>query len=168
VEELGTGFLDTVTREYATKRGVREDAVSLTPLWGQAYAPTELPELAFVATVDGASRWGVVEAGHSGPEFLIDEPLPSPAVVLAGVLPGGDGVDQLVVLAAPEVVTLQYNPDRTSKYVPLAELAPGVGIVQLVGDTSTATFRVLDPSDVTLVRAAVSELAAPVAGRSGG
>jgi hypothetical protein len=163
IAELGPGFLATVTREYAAKRGVSERAVTLTPLWGQGFDPAALPELAFVATVEGAHRWGIVETGEGGPEFPVDEILPSPAVALASVLPG-DGVDTLFVLAAPEVVTLQYSRDRTSRYEQMAQVAPGVGAVQLVGDTTSATFRVLDPADATLLRAAVPEVASADAG----
>jgi len=138
LEELGPGFLDTVTREYAAKRGVAEDAVTLTPLWGQGYDPGALPELAFVAAVDGASRWGIAESGHSGPEFPADESVPPSAVALAGVLTG-DGVDELIVLAAPEVGQLVYGPDDRGEFVPMADLADGLGIVQLGQRSASAS-----------------------------
>ena len=163
VEQLGEGFLATTVREYATKRGVAEDAVRLTPLWGQVDEPSAQGELVFVATVGGEDRWGFVRSSESGAEFPVDEPLPDPAVALAAALPG-DEVARLVVVAAPTVGALQYGPDDASEYADMAAPAPGVGVTALEGDPGTATYRVLDPSGAALVRAPVPQVAAPDGG----
>ena len=163
LEELGTGTVETVAREYAAKLGVPEDAVTLTPLWGQVDEPSARTELVFVATVGPAARWGLARSSEAGPEFPVDEPLPQPAVALAAALPG-DEVARLVVVAAPTVGELQYGPDDAGEPVPMTALAPGVGITPLEGDPATATYRVLDPSGAELLRARVPEVAAPDGG----
>lgn len=158
LDELGQGFLATARREYATKRGVAEDAVVLTPLWGQVDEPSARSELVFVASVDGADRWGLVQAGESGPEFPVDEPLPDPAVALAAALPG-DEVARLVVVAAPTVGGLDHGPHDAAEYAPMVQPAPGVGTTPLEGDPATASFRVLDASGTVLLRQDVPEVA---------
>ena len=160
LEELGTGTVETVTREYASKRRVAEDALVLTPLWGQVFEPSGQAELVFVAVVDGEARWGVAQGSESGPEFPVDEPLPDAPLALAAALPG-DEVARLVVVAAPTVGALEYGPDDASAYAAMPSLAPGVGITPLEGDPATATYRVLDTSGAELVRADVPEVAVP-------
>lgn len=158
--ELGPGTVETVTREYATQRGVPESSLTLTPLWGQVEEPSGQAELVFVAAVDGEARWGVVQASESGPEFPVEQPLPEPAVALAAALLG-DEVARLVVVAAPSVGELQYGSDDASEFAPMEELAPGVGVTALEGDPAMATYRVLEPSGAELLRADVPQVAAP-------
>ena len=126
LQELGEGLVPTVTREYAAKRGVADDAVTLTPLWGQVWEPSGQAELVFVAVVGGEARWGLARSSEAGPEFAVDEPLPEPPLALAAALPG-DEVARLVVVAAPTVGALEYGPDLASEYATMATLAPGVG-----------------------------------------
>ena len=163
LEALGPGTVETVTREYAVQRGVPEDAVTLTPLWGQVDEPSARTELVFVATVDGEARWGLARSSEAGPEFAVDEPLPEPALALAAALPG-DEVARLLVVAAPTVGALQHGPDDASEHAAMAELAPGVGTAPLEGDPATATYRVLDPSGAELLRARVPQVADPDGG----
>lgn len=158
--ELGQGFLETATVEVAARHGVAEDAVTLTPLWGQVDEPSARSELVVLATVDGEARWSLVRSSEAGPEVVVDEPLPDPALALAAALPG-DEVARLVVVAAPSVGSLQYGPDAAGEHVPMAELAPGVGITALDGDPVTATYSVLDPSGAELLRSEVPPVAAP-------
>ena len=157
VEELGQGFVATVTQDYAAR--FPDAGVALTPLWGQLYEPSGQAELVFLAEVEDEARWGLVTSGESGSELLVDEPLPEPAVALAAALPG-DEVARLVVVAAP-TAGMQYGPDGASGLADLAELAPGVGTTALEGDPQGATYRVLDPSGTELLRAAVPPVAAP-------
>ena len=160
LEDLGQGTVDTITREYAVKRGVAESAVDLVPLWGQVWEPSQSPELVFAATVDGEQRWGyATTAGDAGPEFSVDEPLPSPALALAAALPG-DEVARLVVVASPEVGSIQYGPDDASD-ADTATLADGVATTALEGDPATASYRVLDPSGGLVVRGSVPAVAGP-------
>jgi hypothetical protein len=156
--ELGTGTVETITREYALKRGVAEQALVLTPLWGQLYEPSGQAELVFLAVVDGEARWGLAQGGEAGPEVRVDEPLPEPPVALAAALPG-DEVSRLVVVAAPTVGSLQYGPDAASEYAAMAAPAPGVGTTALEGDPASATYRVLDPAGEVLLRADVPAVA---------
>ena len=166
LEQLGTGTVETVTREYAAKLGVPEDVVTLTPLWGQVDEPSARTELVFLATVGGvggAARWGLARSSEAGPEFVEDQPLPEPAVALAAALPG-DEVARLVVVAAPTVGELQYGPDDASEFVAMTALAPGVGVTPLEGDPLTATYRVVDPAGAELLRTRVPQVAAPDGG----
>lgn len=156
--ELGQGFLDTVTREYAARVGGA--AAALTPLWGQVDEPSAQSELVFVATVDGGHRWGFVRSGHAGPEFLLDEPLTGAPVALAAAVPG-DEVARLLVVAAPTAGALQHDRDGNGAYTPMASLAPGVAVAALEGDPGTASYRVLDPSGTVLVQAGVPDVAPP-------
>ena len=158
--DLGDGLIATVTREYATKRGVGEDAVALTPLWGQVWEPSGQPELVFLAVVDGESRWGYARGSESGPEFAVDEPLPEPPVALAAALPG-DEVARLVVVAAPTVGALEHSPDVAGEYATMAALAPGVGTTALEGDPAGATYRVRDAQGAVLLRTGVPQVAGP-------
>lgn len=158
--ELGTGTLDTIAREYATKRGVAAGSITLTPLWGQVHEPSGQAELVFLAVVDGEARWGLAQASESGPELRVDEPLPEPPLALAAALPG-DEVARLVVVAAPTAGTLQYGPDLVGEDATLTALAPGVGTIALEGDPAEATYRVLDAAGTVLLRAEVPDVAGP-------
>jgi hypothetical protein len=153
LEQLGPGTVDTLAREYAVKRGVAASSVELTPLWGQLYEPSGQAELVFLASVDGAHRWGVAQGGEAGPEFPVDEALPSPALALPVALPGDEGVGRLVVVAAPEVGEISYGPDGASEYAPMVELADGVAITALEGDPETDVYRALGRGGQEIVSA---------------
>ena len=166
--ELGQGFVETATREYATRRGVAEDAVTLTPLWGQVDEPSGQAELVFVATVDGQQRWGVARGGEAGPELLVDEPLPDPALALAAALPG-DEVPRVVVVTAPEARPAEYFPDETVEdATPLAELADGVSTGPLEGDPAADSLLVREADGRELWRGPAPDVAgrAPTGGQA--
>ena len=93
--QLGDGFLDAATTQYAALRGVPETAVRLTPLFGQVHEPSGTSELVVLAVVDGQPSWRVVVSSESGPEVRVDEPLPAP-----GTRPG-IGVDHLCARPQP-------------------------------------------------------------------
>ena len=138
--ELGTGTVETITREYATKRGVAESALTLTPLWGQIWDPSGQAELVFLATIDGEHRWGVARGDEGGPEFPVDEPLAEPTMALAAALPG-DEVGRLYVVAAPGT-TLDYGPNDASEFDAMTALADGVAVTALEGDPASDLYRV--------------------------
>lgn len=163
LDELGQGFVDTVTREYAVIKAVGESDVDLVPLWGQVHEPSASAEMVFAVTVDGDRRWGVARSGEAGPEFVVDEPLPSPALALAAALPG-DEVARLVVVASPEAGSIQYGPDDASEFADMQQLADGVAVTPHEGDPETATYRVLDRAGRQIVRSAVPAGGPPSAG----
>ncbi len=157
LEQLGDGFVDTITTEYAARFGGA--AVSLEPLWGQVDEPSGSAEAAFLATVDGAARWGVVRSSESGPEFVVDEPLPEPAYALAAALPG-DEVARVLVVTAPEARAAEYFTDeRVEDAIPLAELAPGVSTGPLEGDRATDSLLVREADGRELWRGPAPDLA---------
>jgi hypothetical protein len=162
LDELGSGTVDTIAREYAVEHGVPEWSVELTPLWGQVYEPSGQAELVFLASVDGVHRWGVAQGGEAGPEFPVDEALPSPAPALPVALPGDEGVGRLIVVAAPEVGEISYGPDAASEYAPMVELADGVAITPLEGDPDSDVYRVLDPAGQEVVSAPAPDVPAAV------
>ena len=162
LEALGQGTVETITREYAVKRGVPESSVELTPLFGQIYEPSGQAELVFLASVDGGARWGVARGGEAGPEFLVDEPLPQPALALPAALPGDEGVGRLVVVAAPGVGDIQYGPDAASGLTAMTEIADGVATTPLEADPQTDVYRVLDPAGAQVVQGPAPDLAAGV------
>ena len=161
LEQLGTGTVETIAREYAVQHRVPESAVELTPLYGQIYEPSGQAELVFLATVDGAARWGVAQSSEAGPEFLVDEALPSPALALPAALPG-DEVGRLIVVAAPEVGQIQYGPDDASEHVTMAEIADGVAVTPLEGDPDTDRFRLLEANGQELAGGPAPDLAGAI------
>ena len=140
LELLGPGTLDTIEREFGIKHGTND--VELTPLFGQVYEPSQQFTLFFLASVDGESRWGVSETPtESGPEFLVDEALLSPAMALAAALPG-DEVPRLMVVADPAVDEIAYGADASEQFRTMTPLANGVGIIALEGDPATDRYLV--------------------------
>ncbi|MBW3641083.1 MAG: hypothetical protein KY451_14830 [Actinobacteria bacterium] len=139
------GDLDAYTVEFAARRGVLTDDVRLTPLFGQVYEPS-VPELFYVATVtsSGDSWWGVVQASESGPELLVDVPLPDGTTALPAALPG-DEVARLLVVAAPSVGRIEYGPDDASGWTAMTSIADGVAITPLEGDPAADQVRMLGP-----------------------
>ena len=159
LSELGEGTVETIAREYATKRGVAESAVQLTPLFGEVYEPSGQAELVFVALVDGVARWGVAQSSEAGPEFLVDEVLPEPALALAAALPG-DEVPRLLVVTSPEAGTVDYFVDEAVEdATALAEVADGVATGPLEGDPATDSLLVREPDGRELWRGPAPDLA---------
>jgi hypothetical protein len=140
LDQLGAGTVETIEREYTLRHP--NALVTLTPLFGQVYEPSQRVELVFLADVDGEKRWGVAQGTEAGPEFLWDEPLPEPALALAAALPG-DEVPRLLVVAAPDAGAVEYGPNDASEYDPMTQVAPGVAVTPLDGDARTDSYRVL-------------------------
>ena len=160
LEQLGQGSVQTFTDEYAVRHGVDASAVDLVPLFGQIHEPSQAAELVFAATVDGERRWGYVMSSEAGPEFAVDEPLPSPALALVAALPG-DEVPRLVVVAAPDVTAIEYGPDDAGAFVAMQELADGVAVTAAEGDPATDSVRVLGAQGKQVFRNAAPDVAAP-------
>ena len=161
-DQLGTGTIETVTREYAVRRGVAEADLSLTPLFGQVWDPSGQAEVVFVATVDGEHRWGVAQGGEGGPEFPVDEALSPGTRALPFALAGDEGVGRLYVVASPQVDALQYTAGGARQWSAMTELADGVAVGPLEGDPATDRYRVLDPDGGVLVEGPAPD--APAAG----
>ena len=146
LEQLGTGTVETVEREYAARRG--GGPIELTPLFGQVDEPSQRTELVFLAEVpgaDGAPRyfWGVARSSESGPEFPWDEELSEPALALAAALPGDEGVQRLLVVAAPSVGGAVYAADGSS-YAPMADVEAGVSVTPVAPGDRDDRYAVLD------------------------
>lgn len=129
------------------------DDIGVAPLFGQVYEPSGRAELVFVATTD-RPYLVVARAAPAGtsarPELLLDVPLPS-TPVLALALPG-DEAARLLLLAGPQVTTLQYGPDSASEFSDLAALAPGVGTGPLDGNLTTDLIRAATPDGTEVYR----------------
>ncbi len=134
--------LDAYVVEFADKRGVLTDDVRLSPLFGQVYEPSGTPELVYVATVtsSGDSWWGVARASESGPELLVDVPLLDGTSALPAALPG-DEVARLLVVAAPEVVLIDYQERASAAPAGLTALADGVAVGPLRPGLTTDRVR---------------------------
>lgn len=144
----GTGA--TIQRELATRTGAAE--VLLTPLFAQTYEPSQQLEVVYVAQVDGAYRWGVAQSSEAGPELLVDEALPDPALALAAALPG-DEVARLLVVTSPDAGAIEYFADESVEdATPLTMLADGVATGPLEGDPSTDSLLVREPDGRELWR----------------
>lgn len=153
------GDLDAYVVEFAARRGVLTDDVQLSPLFGQVYEPSGVPELVYVATVtsSGDTWWGVVRASESGPEILTDVPLAANTTALPAALPG-DEVARLLVVAAPEVGTIEYGPDAASEWAAMTRLADGVAVTPLEGESATDQVRVLAPDGQVVFEGPAPEL----------
>lgn len=156
---LGPGTLRTIETELGVKRGA--SSVTLTPLWGQVYEPSQQFTLVYLAAVDGELRWGVSQTPtESGPEYLVDEPLPEPAYALAAALPGDEG-GRLVVVADPDVGGLNYSADGTDEAISaMQELEPGVATVFLGAGSPDDFLSVVDRSGDEVHRSPVPEVVA--------
>jgi hypothetical protein len=150
-ERLGTGSLDTIRREYATKRGA--EVTQLTPLFGRGDGAGGRTEVFFLAKVDGTYRWGVAVGSEAGPEFPVDEQLADPTYALAATLPAQDGTPRLLVVAAPDVAAINYRPERGSDVSAMQELARGVSLVAVQAGATTDTYVVVDQQGQALVEA---------------
>lgn len=141
---LADGGRETFAREFAVRRGVADDDVTWSPLFGQVDAPSGRAEVVFVATVDvtGQAFWGVVQSSEAGPEFLLDVPLADRTTALPAVLTG-EGAPWLLVVASPAAGRAEYAPDAVRGWTAMRELAQGVAITPLDGDPSTDRLRVL-------------------------
>jgi len=146
------GDLDAYEVQWATVHGVSIDDVELVPLFGQVYEPSATPQLVYlVRQASGDHWWGVAEATESGPELLIDAPLPAVPVALVVAL-RGDEVGRLLVVTSPAVGTVEYAADTASEAAPMRRLADGVLIAPLEGDPTTDSVRVLAPGGSELLR----------------
>lgn len=160
LEQLGQGTVETIARELAVRHRVDESAVDLVPLWGQVHEPSQASELVYAATVEGEQRWGYATSSEAGPEFRVDEPLPSPALALAAALPG-DEVARLVVVASPEATAIEYGPDDAGEFAEMTGLADGVAVTPLEGDPATDSVRVLGAQGEEVFRGEAPDVAAP-------
>lgn len=134
---LDNGNLETFQADFAT----RHADMTLYPLYGHVYEPSQRPEVVFVATGGGAPRWGVVTTSESGPDFLVDEPVTEFATALMTVLPG-DEVRRLLVVASPRTGQIEYATNGVD-FKAVSGPAPGIGFVPLEGDTTNDQVRVL-------------------------
>lgn len=132
---LANGTLDAFRRDWTAKH----PGSQLQPLFGQLYEPSQTPEVVFVAQVGDSARWGVVTATGSGPDFVIDEPLPPDTRTLVAALPG-DEVARLLVVAAPAITAIRYAPDGVT-YRTMAKLADGVATTPLDGTKAHDTYQ---------------------------
>jgi len=149
------GTRATIQRELATRTAGAQ--VLLTPLFAQVHEPGATLEVVYVAEVDGAHRWGVARSTEAGPEFLVDEALPDPALALAAALPG-DEVGRLLVVASPDAGAILYGPDDASEHAPMTEIAGGVAVTPLEGDPATDSLLVRDADGRDLWRSAAPGL----------
>lgn len=145
------GDLDAYAIAWASRHGVLVDDVELVPLFGQRYQPADVHELVYLVTQRSTDEhwWGVARATESGPELLVDERLAESTLSLAAALPG-DEVSRLLVLASPEVGSIEYRPDGTRQWSQMYQNAPGVATTPLEGDPAIDSYRVLDPSGTTI------------------
>jgi hypothetical protein len=148
------GDLEAYELQWAAVHGVSVDAVELVPLFGQVYEPSATPELVYlVRQASGEHWWGVARATESGPELVVDAPLPEEPIALAVGLPG-DEVGRLLVVASPEIAAADYTAASTQREpVPLYRLEDGVLIGPLEGDPATDSLRVLAPDGTVLLDA---------------
>jgi hypothetical protein len=151
------GTRAALQRELATRTGAAE--VLVTPLFAQVHEPSQQLDVVYVAQVDGAPRWGVARSTEAGPEFLVDEALPDPALALAAALPG-DEVPRLLVVASPESGAIEYFVDDTVEDATrLTGLADGVATGPLEGDQVTDSLLVREPDGRELWRGPAPDLA---------
>ncbi|MBC7375051.1 MAG: hypothetical protein H7323_13770 [Frankiales bacterium] len=155
-ETVPPGLLEASRLEFAKRHAVAQTEVSMRELHGRTYEPSGSFELVFVATIENnpTPRWGVVQSTPAGPDFLVDDDLPDPPLALAAALPG-DEVGRLLVVASPQVASLDYSPDGSAAFTALTRDAAGVAGGPLEGDPATDRFRVLAPGGevITLGRA---------------
>ena len=149
---IAEGSEQVYASEWATRHGTTPANITFEPLFGQVWEPSQLAEVVYVATLTqtGESFWGVVTATEGGPEFVYDVPLPDDTAILAAPL-AGDEVARLLILAAPEVTSVEYAPTGTDWAAAVSSDgagAPGAYIKGLEGDPATDRVRALVGGDV--------------------
>lgn len=141
---LDDGTWDTIQREWLTKHAADAGSARFFPLFGQVYEPSASTEVVYLAVpAEGQAFWGLARSSESGPEFVVDQPVPPGATALVTALPG-DEVARLLVLADPDVAAIEYGPDDASEWSAMHELEDGVAVGPLEGDPATDSVRVLD------------------------
>ena len=156
---IAEGSTEVFAREWALRHRTALSAVDFRPLFGQVWEPSQVAEVVYVATLTetGESFWGVVMATESGPEFAYDVPLDADTEILAAPL-AGDEVARLLIVAAPEVTSVEYAPNGTDWAAAVSTVgagAPGGFIKGLEGDPATDRVRALVGGEV------VDEIDAP-------
>ena len=114
---ISDGSRDAFQREWQ----VKHPGSTMTLLFGQTYEPSGQEEALFVASGPDGDRRGFVRGTESGPELFEDETYGTPRGAVSVELPGDEGVDRLIVVAAPDSTISATGATFT-------ELAPGVGV----------------------------------------
>jgi hypothetical protein len=134
---IADGNLDAFRGVWAAKYPGTE----LEPLFGQLDPSSNVPELVFVANGGASARWGIVVATASGPQVVLDSPLAPNARTLTTVL-SGDGVERLLVVAAPSIASITYTA-KDGTLQATTKLAAGVGAVDVhTGDAAGSVHAV--------------------------
>jgi hypothetical protein len=130
---VADGNLDAFRQLWATKH----PSSQLEPLFGQLEPSSQVPELVFVGKVGTGARWGIVAAAASGPVLLLDNPLAPNSRMLTTVL-SGDGVERLLVVAAPAIGSITYTA-KDGTLQTTTKLAPGVATVDVHAGDATGS-----------------------------
>lgn len=147
--------------------GADHPGSTLVPLVGQVWEPSGQPELAFVATQPGDTRfhigWAAVSSTR-GPEVLVDDLVGAePAYQVA--LPGDEGALRLYVIAAPDTHALYAADGRTYRDITQMTVVHadgpagytttqrgGIGVTAV--ETQDARVRVVDAEGAVIYEAA--------------
>lgn len=139
-----TGQLDALREEWATRHAVATDGVTLAPLYISRYQPAAMVEVFYlVRSGSGPWSWGVSALGEGGWAWYVDERLKAGTAALPAALPGDEGVERLVIVAAPFAGAALYAGNG-SGFEPMTDIAPGVFITPIEGDPTKDRYKVVD------------------------
>lgn len=137
------GQLEALGEDWADRNGISA-VVEIEPLYVQRYEADAGVEVVYIVrSGDGPWTWGVASMGEGGWTWYAEHEITEPLTALAAALPGDEGQERLLVLAAPSMGGGMYAADGTD-FAPMTDLAPGVFITPRSPGDEDDRFMVLD------------------------
>lgn len=137
------GQLDALGQGWAARNGISA-VVETVPLYVQRYeADAGIEVVYLVRSGDGPWTWGVATLGEGGWSWYAEHEITRPLRALAAALPGDEGDERLLVVAAPSMGGGMYAADG-SDFAPMTDLAPGVFLTSISPGDADDEYMVLD------------------------
>ena len=137
------GQLEALGEDWASRNGIDAE-VEIVPLYVQRYEVDAGVEVVYlVRSGDGPWTWGVAALGEGGWAVYAESEILQPLPALAAALPGAEGNERLLVVAAPSMGGGMYAADG-SAFDPMEDLAPGVFVTDITPGDGDDAYKVLD------------------------
>jgi hypothetical protein len=138
------GQLTALGEDWAQRHGVDPGKVTVRPLHVQKHPSAATVEVVYlVRFAQNPWMWGVSALGEGGWSWYAENELPAGATALAAALPGDEGDERLLVVAAPSMGGALYAADGRS-YRPMTDVEPGVFVTAISPGDADDRFKVLD------------------------
>ena len=136
--------LDALGEDWAQRHGVDADAVQVQPLYVQEYDVAATVEVVYLVRFrDNPWMWGVSSLSDGRWSWYADNELAPGTTALAAALPGDDGLERLLVVAAPSTGGAEYARDGQD-FQPMTDLDRGVFFSSIFPGDADDRYKVLD------------------------